>query len=167
MHVNVHIVCIAYSLHDVQTHAPAHAHNHTHSPKPRYHCIQLLEDAPAEDEDLKRVAVCDGSVGLTREAWRYYRLLSLSVASQEEALRERWVWRVRACTHAACIVCEQYMHTYVCTHDIHMHLCLHVCMCVCVYACMYAYMHVCMHVHTCVGVGVRAHGNRRKTTSRA
>jgi hypothetical protein len=56
----------------------------------RYHCIQLLRDAPAEDEDLKQVAVCDGSIGLTREAWRYYRLLSLSVPSQEQSLRERW-----------------------------------------------------------------------------
>jgi hypothetical protein len=56
----------------------------------RYHCIQLLRDAPAEDEDLNQVAVCDGSIGLTREAWRYYRLLSLSVPSQEQSLRERW-----------------------------------------------------------------------------
>ena len=36
------------------------------------------------------MAVCDGSIGLTREAWRYYRLLSLSVPSQEQSLRERW-----------------------------------------------------------------------------
>jgi hypothetical protein len=56
----------------------------------RYHCIQLLMDAPAQDEDLKKVALCDGSIGLTREAWRYYRLLSLSVPSQEQSLRERW-----------------------------------------------------------------------------